>query len=153
MITGNDIERMFSYASGLDPMRAPKPSTQEELDGIVAAWVMFFQQYPQITGDDLFAAVNVHYRKPGVDFPRPGDLRVLASEIRRERQERDWDDEQQARWEAMCDAKAGDDRKAITAGPMNTDPATAEQRRAAIESFVAMKAKQATVPGVQELNT
>ena len=63
------------------------------------------------------------------------------------------DDAKRAAWEALCDAKAGDDLKAITSGPVNTDPATAEQRRAAIESFVAMKAKQATVSGVQELNT
>lgn len=150
MITGEDIGRAFWLASGLDPMRAPKPNTDEELDGIVTAWRMFFEDYPLLTGDDLMQAVKMHYRKPGVSFPLPGDLRVLASEVRRDRLAREpLNGPTRAAHEALCDSKAewdGDEPQRQLEVKVNNDPATAEHRRKMIEAFVAAKSERAAVP-------
>jgi hypothetical protein len=81
--------------------------------------------YPMIARGDLLAAVAKYYMRPSQPVPQPADLRVLASEIRRERYERSGlDSAERLAHEAICDAKAAE-----------VAPEVAEARRQAIARF------------------
>lgn len=148
MIDARGITQVLAKCAAYDPSRFPTPTP-----AMVEAWLEHFESYPHVTLQESLDAVKVYYRGDDVSVPRPANISKIARALHQDAIERDVEDEQRAAWEALCDAKAGDGQKAITAGPVNPDPATAEQRRKAIEAYVAARAKQATVPGVQELNT
>ena len=140
MIDKQGMAQVLAKCAAYDGSRFPKPTT-----AMLEAWCEHFELYPHIILREALDAVKHYYRDPDADVPRAAHISKIARAMHQEDIDRGWTLEQQAAWEALCDAKAGDDQKAITTGPVNDDPATAEQRRAAIEAFVASKAKQSTL--------
>jgi hypothetical protein len=106
-----NIRDALTKCTGYDPVHFPRPSN------IVAeAWLEHFSMYPKITGADLLAAVTRYYKRPSQPVPQPADIRVLASEIRRERLDSsDIGSAERLAHEAVCDAKATPDAPQIEA--------------------------------------
>jgi hypothetical protein len=102
VISIQDIRDALTKCTGYDPVHFPRPS------GVMAeAWFEHFSMYPMIARGDLLAAVAKYYMRPSQPVPQPADLRVLASEIRRERYERSGlDSAERLEHQAICDAKA-----------------------------------------------
>lgn len=120
MITMQDIRDALTKCTGYDPVHFPRPS-----EVMAEAWFEHFSMYPMITRNDLLAAVARYYKTPSRPVPQPADIRVLASEIRRERYERSGlDSAERLEHEAICDAKA-----------VEAAPEVADARQRAIEGF------------------
>lgn len=105
MITIQDVRDALTKCTGYDPVHFPRPSNV-----MADAWFEHFAMYPRITGADLLAAVTRYYMRPSQPVPQPADIRVLASEIRRERFDRSGvDSVERQQHEAVCNAKAEPD--------------------------------------------
>lgn len=136
MIDKQGMVQVLAKCAASDGSRFPKPT-----EAMRDAWLEHFDDYPHVTLQEALEAVKVYYRDPDADVPRAANISKIARALHQDAIDRGWDDEKQAQWEALCDAKAGDSPRAIES-PVNDDPATAEQRRAAIEAFVAAKVKK-----------
>jgi hypothetical protein len=111
VITMQDIRDALTKCTGYDPVHFPRPSNV-----IAEAWFEHFAMYPRITGTDVLAAITRYYMRPSQPVPQPADIRVLASEIRRERFDRsDLGSMERQQHEAVCDAKAQPERTQIEA--------------------------------------
>lgn len=109
MIGIQDIRDALTKGTGYDPVHFPRPS-----EVMAEAWMEHFAMYPKVTRNDLLAAITKYYKTPSRPVPQPADIRVLASEIRRERYERSGLDSPERReHEAVCDAKADARQRAV----------------------------------------
>ena len=122
MIAIQDIRDALTMCTGYDPVHFPRPS-----EVMAAAWMQHFSMYPMITGEDLADAIARYYKTPSRPVPQPADIRVLASEIRRERYERSsLDSAERLEHEAICDARAAE---------VAPEVAAARQRAIAVFAF------------------
>ena len=132
MISSDDLIDGLTKIGAYD-YQFPRPSKI-----VVEAWLEHFEQYPALTRDDLLDAIKVYYRKPEVSPPKPADVSHLARELRRDRNSR-WTDEDMVRFEALCDSKAAPDEREESLVAIAAKPATEDERRRAIESFVSSR--------------
>jgi hypothetical protein len=113
-----DIRDALTMGTGYDPVHFPRPS-----EVMAQAWMQHFSMYPKITRDDLLAAINRYYMRPAQPVPQPADIRVLASEIRRDQFERSGTGSvERLEHEAICDEKATGRQRAIAAFEFNPAP-------------------------------
>jgi hypothetical protein len=101
VISIQDIRDVLTKCTGYDPVHFPRPS-----EVMADAWMEHFAMYPMISRDDVLGAITKYYMRPSQPVPQPADIRVLASDIRRERYERSGlDSVERLEHEAVCDAK------------------------------------------------
>jgi hypothetical protein len=102
VISIQDIRDALTKCTGYDPVHFPRPS-----EVMAEAWMEHFAMYPKITRGDLLAAITRYYLRPSQPVPQPADIRVHASEIRRDRFDRSGiGSVERLEQEAICDAKA-----------------------------------------------
>ena len=140
MIDAKGIAQVLAKCSAYDPTRFPQPTP-----AMIEAWWEHFADYPHVTAQDALEAVKVYYRNEKADVPRPAHISKIARQLHQDAIERD-PHGHAAILEANSNRKAGEDQRAITAGPVNADPATAEHRRKMIEQFVEKMAAKSAVP-------
>ena len=145
MIDKAGMAQVLAKCAAYDGSRFPQPTA-----AMLEAWWEHFDQYPHVTLLEALEAVKVYYRDERADVPRAAHISKIARQLHQDEIDRGRTPEQQAAWEALCDAKAGEPQRALTAGRVNSNPATAEYRRKVIEDFVAA---QAIKKGVQNVNT
>lgn len=142
MIDKQGIAQVLAKCAAYDGSRFPQPTA-----AMLEAWWEHFDQYPHVDLQDALEAVKVYYRDEKADVPRAAHISKLARQLHQEAIDRE-PELHAARLEARSNLKAEPDDLTAIEARVNTEPATVEHRRKAIEQFVASMSKKAGVPPV-----
>jgi hypothetical protein len=105
MITRPDIYDVLTKCTGYDSAHAPKPSAI-----VIDAWMEHFEDFPNVTRDDVLRAVKEYHKVPRDQQLQPSHISAIARVYSRDRYERsELDSVERQRHEQLCDGKATDD--------------------------------------------
>jgi hypothetical protein len=106
-----DIIDALTKCSGYDAQHTPVP---DDSGIVVDAWMEHFSRWPLITRQDLLSAVTEYHTSAHTEQLVPAHLSAVARKYTLDRIERsDLDSDERRRQEALCDAKAAPELRAI----------------------------------------